>query len=39
MELKWSVSRQEMDEANILFQDDDRDTYIGKMLERARRVS
>jgi hypothetical protein len=36
MELQWGVTRSEMDEVNILFQDDDPDTYIETMLTRAR---
>lgn len=36
MELQWGIPRSEMDEVNILFQDDDPDTYIETMLKRAR---
>jgi hypothetical protein len=36
MEQQWGISRAEMDELNILFQDEDRDTYIETMLTRAR---
>lgn len=36
MELQWGIPRSEMDEVNILFQDDDPDTYIETMLARAR---
>ena len=36
MEQQWGISRAEMDELNILFQDEDRDTYIETLLTRAR---
>lgn len=36
MEQQWGISRAEMDDLNILFQDEDRDTYIETMLTRAR---
>jgi hypothetical protein len=36
MEQQWGISRSEMDELNILFQNEDKDTYIETMLRRAR---
>jgi hypothetical protein len=36
MEQQWGIPRSEMDDLNILFQDEDRDTYIETMLTRAR---
>ncbi len=36
MEQQWGITRAEMDGLNILFQDEDRDTYIETMLARAR---
>jgi hypothetical protein len=33
---QWGISRSEMDGLNILFQDEDKDTYIETMLTRAR---
>ena len=36
MELQWGIPRSEMDDINILFPDDDPDTYVETMLTRAR---
>ncbi len=36
MEQQWGITRAEMDGLNILFQDEDRDSYIETMLSRAR---
>ena len=36
MEQQWGITRSEMNDLNILFQDEDRDTYIETMLTRAR---
>ena len=36
MEQQWRISKVEMDGLNILFQDEDKDTYIETMLSRAR---
>ena len=36
MEQQWGITRAEMDGLNILFQDEDRDTYIETMLAKAR---
>lgn len=39
MEQQWGVSKSEMNELNILFPDEDKDTYIETMLTRARSMS
>jgi hypothetical protein len=36
MEQQWGITRSDMDDLNILFQDEDRETYIETMLTRAR---
>ncbi len=36
MELQWGISRSEMNDLNILFQEEERETYIEAMLTRAR---
>lgn len=36
VERQWGLNRAELDGLNILFQEEDRDTYIGTLLSRAR---
>jgi hypothetical protein len=35
MRLLWAVEKQAMEVRNILFQDEDKDTYVRTMLERV----
>ena len=32
MELQWNLTKAEMEEGNILFAEEDRDAYVGRML-------
>jgi hypothetical protein len=34
--MQWGLDRSELDGLNILFQEEDRDTYVGTLLSRAR---
>jgi hypothetical protein len=36
VEMQWGLDRFELDGLNILFQEEDRDTYVGALLSRAR---
>lgn len=35
MSLLWEMTKDEMEERHILFQEEDRDRYVGRMLEEA----